>query len=283
MGSLEARGRILTKKLQVLRKEKMISTKKLLTTAILGTIALSSFSIISHVQAGEQKVHWGYEGSNNPTEWGKLSPEFVTCEAGHSQSPIDIHSFKEKTLSETINADIEFDYQSAPLEVVNNGHTIQVNYPQGSSVKINGKKYELLQFHFHTPSEHTFDGEAYPMEAHLVHKNHSGEYAVIGLLIKAGQNNQLMKTVWAQIPETGEVKTFRDISIDASSFLPANQTYYSYQGSLTTPPCSEGVNWYIMQEPIEASEQQIEQFTTIYKLNARPVQPLHGRVIKIAE
>ncbi|MEM9507556.1 MAG: carbonic anhydrase family protein [Cyanobacteria bacterium P01_E01_bin.35] len=224
----------------------MISTKKLLITAISGTIALSSFHTIDDAQAGERKVYWCYEGSENPSEWGKLSPEFVTCEIGHSQSPIDIHSFKEKTLSETIYADIEFDYRSTPLEVVNNGHTIQVNYSQGSSVKINDQKYELLQFHFHTPSEHTFEGKAYPMEAHLVHQNSSGEYAVIGLLIKTGQDNQLMKTVWAQIPETGEVKTVRDISIDVSNFLPANQAYYGYQGSLTTSPCSEGVDWYVI-------------------------------------
>lgn len=261
----------------------MISTKQLLTFTILGTIVLSSFNIIPKVQAGESEVHWDYKGSENPREWGKLNPEFVTCEVGHRQSPIDINSFKEKIFSKTLDANIEFDYQSAPLEVVNNGHTIQVNYPQGSSVKINKQKYDLLQFHFHTPSEHTFEGEAYPMEAHLVHKNLSGQYAVIGLLIKTGQNNQLMKTVWSQIPKTGEVKTVRNISIDISSFLPSDRAYYSYQGSLTTPPCSEGVDWYVMKEPIEASIQQIEQFRAIYELNARPVQPLYNRVIQIAE
>ncbi len=266
----------------------MIANKRLLTTAILGTIAFSSLNAISlntvsNVQAEETQVHWSYEGSENPSHWAKLSSEFATCETGHSQSPIDIHSFQAKTLSQTIDADIEFDYRSAPLEVINNGHTIQVNYSEGSSVKINGQKYELLQFHFHTPSEHTFEGKAYPMEAHLVHKNASGNYAVIGLLIQAGQENQLMKTIWAQIPETGKVNTIKDISIDVSSFLPANQSYYNYQGSLTTPPCSEGVDWYVMKQPIEADKAQIEQFSAIYQLNARPVQPLHGRMIHIAE
>ena len=260
----------------------MISTKTLLTTVIFGTITLG-FATIPNVQANDQTVHWGYQGAGSPSEWGKLSPEFVTCEAGHSQSPIDIHSGKKKLLSEPDNTSIEFNYQSAPLEVVNNGHTIQVNYPKGSSVKIDGQKYELLQFHFHTPSEHTVEGEAYPMEVHLVHQNRSGEYAVIGLLLKEGQDNQLMKKIWKEIPTTGVTKTVSDISVNASSFLPANQTHYSYRGSLTTPPCSEGVRWYVMKEPIEASQEQIEQFRAIYKLNARPVQPLHGRVIQIAE
>ncbi len=266
----------------------MIATKKLLTTAILSAMTLS-FAVISNAQAdnhqvdNHQTVHWGYEGSSSPREWGKLSPEFAACEVGHNQSPIDIHSVKEEPISEPLDVNIEFNYQSTPLEVVNNGHTIQVNYAQGSSVKIDGQKYELLQFHFHTPSEHTIEGKAYPMELHLVHQNRSGEYAVIGLLLEAGQSNQLMKTIWAQIPKTGEVKTVTGIAVDVNSFLPTNHAYYSYQGSLTTPPCSEDVSWYVMQEPMEVSEQQIEQFRAIYQLNARPVQPLHDRVIQIAE
>ena len=121
------------------------------------------------------------------------------------------------------------------------------------------------------------------MEAHLVHQNHSGEYAVIGLFIEAGDKNQLMETIWDNIPETGGVKKLRERSIDASSLLPANQAHYSYIGSLTTPPCSENVNWYVMRQPIEASEQQIEQFRAIYNFNARPVQPLNHRVVKLAE
>lgn len=121
------------------------------------------------------------------------------------------------------------------------------------------------------------------MEAHLVHQHHSGEYAVIGLFIEAGDKNQLMETIWDNIPETGGVKKLRERSIDASSLLPANQAHYSYIGSLTTPPCSENVNWYVMRQPIEASEQQIEQFRAIYNFNARPVQPLNHRVVKLAE
>lgn len=244
-------------------------------------ITLVSASAIPHTMAGNQSVSWGYTKPGQSNQWGRLSPAFAICETGKHQSPIDINSFEVKPISGRFSAQIQFDYHSVPLEILNNGHNIQVNYPQGSSVNIDNQQYELVQFHFHTPSEHTFDGHAYPMEIHLVHQNSLGRYAVISLMIEAGQENSLIKTIWEDLPETGLVKTRKDISINVDSFLPTNQAYYSYQGSLTTPPCDENVDWYVMTETTEASPKQIEQFSSVYNINARAVQPLNNRLVKL--
>ena len=254
-----------------------------LKIAFIGIVTLVLATTPNAQGSEDQAVHWSYGGVNNLTQWGELSPEFATCEIGHNQSPIDIQPNKIESLDEPVNASIEFNYQSVPLEVINNGHTVQVNYAKGSSVKIDGQKYELVQFHFHTPSEHTVQGKAYPMEAHLVHQNDSGEYAVIGLFIEAGTENKLMATIWDRIPAIGSVKKIGERSIDVSRLLPVNQVHYNYIGSLTTPPCSENVNWYVMKEPIQASEQQIEQFRAMYNFNARPAQPLNHRVVRLTE
>lgn len=256
-----------------------------ITSTLINLLAIIALVFVStsHPVAENQSIYWGYTKLGNSNQWGKLSPEFALCETGKNQSPIDINSFGVEPISHPFSAQIEFDYQSVPLEVVNNGHSIQVNYPQGSSVNIDNQKYELLQFHFHTPSEHTFDGQAYPMEIHLVHQNILGRYAVISLMIVAGQENPLIKTIWENLPEKELVKTIRELSITASSFLPTNQAYYSYRGSLTTPPCNEDVDWYVMKETIEASPKQIEQFSSVYNINARSVQPLNNRLIKLIQ
>lgn len=257
----------------------------LIPSTLINLLAIITLVFVStsHAVAENQSVYWGYTELGNSNQWGKLSPAFAICETGKNQSPIDINSFEVESISETFSAQIKFDYHSAPLEVVNNGHNIQVNYPQGSSVNIDNQKYELLQFHFHTPSEHTFDGQAYPMEIHLVHQNIVGRYAVISLMIKAGQENSLIKTIWEHLPEKGLVETIRELSITVSSFLPTNQAHYSYRGSLTTPPCNEGVDWYVMKETIEASPKQIEQFSSVYNINARSVQPLNNRLVKLIQ
>ena len=235
-----------------------------------------------HIQPNQEKEpHWGYGGVDNPTKWGELSPEFAACENGQNQSPVDIHSVEISPVHQATSARIEFNYQPTPLEIVNNGHTIQVNYAEGSSVKIDGQEYKLKQFHFHTPSEHTVNGEAYAMEGHLVHQNQNGEYAVIGLLIEPGSENKLLKNIWENIPEKGQVKAVREVTINVANLLPQNGLHYHYLGSLTTPPCSEGVNWYIFREPIQASLEQIQQFHAIYSVNSRPIQPINDRSIEL--
>lgn len=225
---------------------------------------------------GHGKAHWGYEGEEGPAHWGDLSEKFIACKEGKSQSPIDISNTVKTSLKE-----IEFHYKKSPLRVINNGHSIQVNYEKGSYVKINGKKYNLLQFHFHSPSEHTVNGKAYPMEAHFVHKSDEGKIAVIGIFMQKGKKNDLIQSIWDYIPhKVGKEKSVKGVWISGKDLLPSKRAYYKYSGSFTTPPCTEGVDWNVMVNPVEVSQEQIKKFQSFYKMNARPVQPLHGRKIK---
>lgn len=221
-------------------------------------------------------AHWGYEGEAGPGHWGDLSPEFAACKAGKEQSPVDITG----TVKAELPA-IGFDYHDAPLAIVNNGHAIQVNYDKGSSLTIGGKKYELLQFHFHAPSENVVNGKPYDMEAHLVHKDADGNLAVVAVFIKKGQRNDFIQTLWDKVPgEVGHEKQAAGVAVNAGSLLPGDKSYYSFPGSLTTPPCTEGVSWSVLRTPVEISAEQLAAFHSFYKMNARPAQPLNGRVIK---
>jgi len=244
--------------------------------AIAILVSLSFVLVTSPVLAGVGAIHWSYGGADNPTQWGHLSKDFAMCEQGKDQSPINI---KNAVASSTAN--ISFDYKASPLEIVNNGHTIQVNYAQGSSVTIDGKKYDLLQFHFHTPSEHEINDRAAAMELHLVHRNNLGQLAVVGVLINQGAANPLIAEIWNQIPKVGETNTVSDRQINVADLLPMSSAYFSYNGSLTTPPCSEGVSWNILQAPIAISAEQIETFANIYQVDARPLQPLNGRTVQL--
>lgn len=226
----------------------------------------------------KHKIHFGYDGKVGPEHWGDLSQEFTLCKIGKAQAPINIET---KTAKKAPTENIGISYSSVPLKVINNGHTIQVNYDKGSSVRVNNKEYKLLQFHFHAPSEHKIGGKAADMEVHLVHKSDDGKLLVIGRLMKNGRKNDFIQNIWDHLPATeGTEKVTELVKINAQSLLPAKKSYINYQGSLTTPPCSEGVNWFVMKEPIELSKEQIVKFTSIFKVNARPVQPLNGRVIK---
>jgi carbonic anhydrase len=229
------------------------------------------------LSAGTQP-DWGYSGATNPTEWGKLSPDYAKCELGVEQSPIDIKGAVKRVL-----APIVFDYKSSPLVVVNNGHTIQANYAAGSSIAIDGEKYALLQFHFHTPSEHQIAGKAAALEVHLVHRNVAGTLAVVGLMMNKGKEHPLISKVWQAIPATGKTKTLKTMTINAIDLLPTDRSYYSYAGSLTTPPCSEGVKWHVLKAPISLSEQQITTFEKLYQVDARPIQSINSRKIELHE
>lgn len=220
------------------------------------------------------EVHWSYEGEAGPEHWGDLAPEFHLCKDGKQQSGIDIPGV---TGVEDL-ANIRFRYNEVPLAIKNNGHTVQVNYAAGSSATIDGDVYELLQFHFHTPSEHKKRGQSYPMELHLVHRNGAGQLAVVGVFMKEGHFNPAIQKIWDSMPQTeGEVEV-ADV-IDADAVLPRNHEFFRYAGSLTTPPCSEGVKWSVMKYPIEVSSAQIARFKALFPLNARPTQPLNGRPV----
>lgn len=174
-----------------------------------------------------------------------------------------------------------FNYQASPLAVTNNGHSIQVNYAPGSTIDIDGAVYQLLQFHFHTPSEHQIAGKVAAMELHLVHRNTAGKLAVVGVMITEGRENPEIAKIWNAIPPSGNTNSIGNINFNAVNLLPAHKSYYSYAGSLTTPPCSEGVNWNILAEPITVSNAQLKKFQQFYPVNARPIQLTNTRKIEL--
>jgi len=226
--------------------------------------------------AADQKAHWSYDGATGPQHWSQLEQDFSTCKLGHNQSPIDIRKTSKAKLPP-----LEFAYTPSPLNILDNGHTIQVNYTPGSSVTIDGKRYELLQFHFHKPSEEKINGRSYPMVAHLVHKSEEGKLAVVAVLFRKGAENPLVQTLWDALPqEKGQPKEVEGVSIDIGTLLPGAQGYYNFAGSLTTPPCSEEVNWFVLKTPVDISDAQLKRFAQVYKHNARPVQPLNGRTVQ---
>jgi carbonic anhydrase len=220
--------------------------------------------------------HWEYSGNHGPAHWGELSREFATCGLGHEQSPIDITGARKAELPP-----IRFDYRPAPLQLVDNGHTIQANLRPGSSISVGADRYELVQFHFHHPSEERVEGKPYSMVAHLVHRNAAGRLAVIGVLLESGARNALIDTLWAHLPaRSGHDVALAQVVIDAAQLLPPERGYYTYAGSLTTPPCSEGVRWFVLKQPVTVAPEQIETFARRYPNNARPVQPLNARLVQ---
>ena len=215
-------------------------------------------------------VHWGYEGDNGPEHWGD---NFPVCGTGKKQSPLNIIGPFEKS-KDTLSVD----YKEGPLKMLNNGHTIQVNVEPGSTLTINKESYDLLQFHFHRPSEEQVDGKNAAMVAHFVHKSKDGKLAVIGVLLNEGKDNAAIKTLWANLPpKEGEEFVPEKVSFNPGNMLPKELGFYNYEGSLTTPPCTEGVQFYILKKPMDVSKDQVGKFP--FKLNARPVQSLNGRKI----
>lgn len=239
-------------------------------------IAVTGASFAGSIAAQEAPPHWTYEGEEGPAEWGELSEDYALCSTGVEQSPIDILAPESGDLS-----DITFNYEPSALTIKNNGHTIQVDYAEGSSITVDGTEYFLKQFHFHHPSEHTLAGVVYPMEMHLVHADADGNLAVVGVMIREGAaDNAAFDSVWANLPtETVEPTAIDGATVSAADLLPADHTYDTYSGSLTTPPCSENVKWMVLTTPIELSVEQIAAFTDIFELNARPVQPLNDRTV----
>ena len=218
-------------------------------------------------------AHWTYEGEEGPDEWGNLDANYALCGTGRAQSPIDISG------QQTIGLqDIQFNYQPCELNIFNNGHTIQANYDAGSSIIYNETEYQLIQFHFHHPSEHTIAGQAFDMELHLVHATASGNLAVVGILLQQGDaHNAALAPVFDHLPtEVGDPQA-AGVQINAADFLPENHLFYTYAGSLTTPPCSQGVRWLLLETPVSISESQLEAFASLFEMNARPVQPLNNR------
>ena len=229
-------------------------------------------------QAGEshpatEPPHWTYEGEEGPAHWGELDPAYELCSAGTNQSPIDVETPKGQDLT-----NIAFHYQPSEVNILNNGHTVQVNYDAGSYMELDGIHYDVVQFHYHSPSEHALDGKLFAAEFHIVHKNADGNLAVVGILFDEGAQNDVLQPFIDNLP--AEKSDVRDagVKINAADLLPAVQTTYRYSGSLTTPPCSEGVHWNLMTSPVELSSAQLEALTSLFEGgNNRPVQPLNDR------
>ncbi|MBF1163768.1 MAG: carbonic anhydrase family protein [Dechloromonas agitata] len=220
-------------------------------------------------------IHWGYEGAGAPENWSKLDPQNKACAIGERQSPIDI--------KDGIKVDLEpikFNYQPSTFRIVDNGHTVQVQVGEGS-ISLTGKSYELVQFHFHRPSEEKINGQRFDMVVHLVHKADDGQLAVVAVLLERGNENPFIQTLWNYMPlEKNMPVSPPNAIVDLNTLLPTSRNYYTYMGSLTTPPCSEGVLWLVMKQPVQVSPEQINIFSRLYRNNARPIQPSSGRLIK---
>jgi len=224
---------------------------------------------------GHRATHWGYEGEGGPQGWHQLKPEYAKCGSGTRQSPIDIRDGIRVDLDP-----VQFDYRASAFRVIDNGHTVQVNVAAGNFIEVMGRRFELQQFHFHRPSEERIEGRQFDMVAHLVHKDLEGRLAVVAVLLERGGAHPLVQAVWNNLPlEKGEELAAR-APLDLHQLLPKDPRYFTYMGSLTTPPCSEGVLWMVMQQPVTLSPEQIDVFARLYPMNARPLQQASGRLIK---
>jgi len=237
-------------------------------------MAVLSISIAVPLFASEAS-HWSYEGDSGPEQWGALSTEFGTCSTGKNQSPINLEKFTEGHLSR-----FERRYQSGPAVIENNGHTIQVNTQPGSHIMVDNTRFELKQFHFHSPSENQIEGKSFPLEMHLVHQDEQGNLAVVAVMFETGRSNPLIAEIWNEMPKKAGESIELTNPVNAQGVLPSSSQYYRFNGSLTTPPCTEGVRWLVMKKPLDMSEQQVKQFTsTIHSPNNRPVQPVNARLV----
>lgn len=247
---------------------------------LLSLFAAGLLLVALPAQAEDHKTHetqaeWGYAGQISAPFWGELDQAYHACTHGQKQSPVNIGQYK---VDETLPLP-EFHYDFMDLEVHSSKTALHVNAGEGHKVMFGDAAYHLKGIHFHTPSEHYVDGVPYPLEAHLVHSNDEGQLAVIGVMFKLGQANDTLETIWSHIPGYGETAAPEGVTINALDLLPADTRYYTYEGSLTTPPCTEGVKWIVMQQPISLSMEQLKAFQALIPVNARPLQPLHGRMV----
>lgn len=224
------------------------------------------------------KTPWTYEGPKGADHWGDLDPDYATCKDGKEQSPIDIRN--------PVKADLpglRFEYKSGPLNIINNGYTaVRIDYiHSGDFLVVGDKRYELTQFHFHHPSEEKIRGKQFDMVLHLMHKGDDGKVVGVAVMVNAGAANPTVETLWKYMPQTpGGVQQISGVEIDPATLLPVGNTYYTYEGSQTAPPCTEGVTWIVLKTPITVSAEQIAAFAKLYPHDVRPVQPLNGRIVK---
>jgi carbonic anhydrase len=256
----------------------MHTTKRFFLGMMILSLILTSFTVLfaqdDEQHDDEENAHWTYEGEEGPDFWGSLDDDYATCAEGDAQSPINITEFVEVNLT-----NITFDYHTVPLAIYNNGHTIEVDVEAGSSITYNEITYDLIQFHFHNPSEHTVNDEAGAMEVHFVHREPvSKMLAVVSVIFTLGEEDNLVYApIFADLPPEKSTPQPTDITINLNDLLPEERTFLTYQGSLTTPPCSEIVRWLILGTPLSLSSAQVEAFGAIFPMNARPTQDQNQR------
>jgi carbonic anhydrase len=239
---------------------------------------LLSFLLLPVIAQAQWKTPWTYEGPRGYAHWGDLDPDYAACKTGKAQSPIDIRASQKADLPA-----IRFAYAAGPLDyLINNGYTIRVNYHEaGNALLIGDKRYDLTQFHFHRPSEEYVHGKAYAMEVHLMHKAGDGEIAGVVVMLESGPSNATVGRLWDHMPKTkGNEQEIPGVEIDPSGLLPHDLSYYRYMGSISAPPCNEGVIWIVLETPVTVSPEQIAAFAALYPHDVRPLQPLNGRVVQ---
>lgn len=236
-------------------------------------MAAGALTVCMNAWALTPGTHWEYFGAAGPENWAKLTPEFHSC-SGQNQSPVNLDGFIEAEL-----APLKVDYAAGASEAANNGHTVQVSYEPGSTLELDGTSFQLIQFHFHMPSENQFKGRSYPLEGHLVHADEKGNLAVVAVMFEEGERNAMLANLWGTPPVEGQKQPISPRQ-NIRDILPADLDYYRFNGSLTTPPCSEGVRWLVLKQPVVASHEQIEALTkAVGHANNRPLQPLNARVV----
>ena len=250
---------------------------ELVASVFLGMATLAVAQTAAHTDAP-----WDYEGKRGTLTWGKLDPQYAACGHGHEQSPIDIRGAR---LNKAL-APIEFHYMAGPVTLVNTGHTVQVTPAPGSYIVAGGVRYDLVQFHFHHPGEEAVAGKITDMDIHLVHKSADGKFAVVAIRLTEDITtppNAVLAALWPHLPaKVGAQEKITD-PVNPGGLLPADRGYWTYMGSLTAPPCTEGVQWFIFEQEMTLSRGQLKAFATLYKVNSRPMQDPHGRKIEADE
>ena len=220
-------------------------------------------------------AQWQYSGEYGPTQWGRMQAAYALCDRGRRQSPIDIVATRRQALPA-----LEFQYRSAPLRIVNDSHTVRVRFANGSRMLIGRESHTLQQFHFHVPGGDRVHGEEFAMSMHFLHKSSAGRLVSLVVLFRLGAENPALAALLPKMPARGQAeRTLPDTQVDPALLLPAARGYYAYEGSLTAPPCTEGVLWLVMKQPLELSAAQLTRLSQMFPANARPAQPLHDRVV----
>jgi carbonic anhydrase len=244
-------------------------------------LVMAAAVLLAGVLRAQWKTHWTYEGKTGADHWGDLDPEYAACKAGREQSPIDVGATEKADLPA-----LRFEYKSEPLKyLINNGYTIRVNYHDtpgsGSFLIVGDKRYQLTQFHFHHPSEEHIHGKAYEMVLHLMHQASDGKIAGVAVFLHRGSANPTIRQIWEHMPITkGDEMEIPGIEVNPAGLLPNDTAYYMYMGSLTAPPCTENVTWFVLKTPVDLSAEQVNDFAKLYPHDIRPIQPLNGRIVK---